>query len=98
MILQKSGYSTRQIFSNLALGVFDGIDSALWCYAFATIIFSQLLSQFLPLGLVIMLGGWALLSIFILLTSKAPVHMVNIDEQAVVIIGSMNRRLLREMT
>ncbi len=90
MIFQKTGYDSNTFFANAALGVFDGIDSVLWCYAFATIVFSGVLAVFLPLGLVIMLGGWGVLSIFVALTSRAPVHMIAIDEQAVVIIGSIS--------
>ena len=97
MQLQKSGYSSNQLIANLALGVFDGIDSALWCYAFSAIIFSHLLSPFLPLGLIIILVGWAALSIAVALTSKVPVHMVNIDEQAVVIIGAIAVLMMETM-
>ncbi len=97
MQLQTTGYSHRNLVANLALGIFDGIDSALWCYAFAAIIFTHLLSPFLPLGLIIILGGWAVLSISVALTSKAPVHMVNIDEQAVVIIGAIAVLMMQSM-
>jgi len=90
MTLQKTGYDSNTFLANAALGVFDGADSVLWCYAFASIVFSGVLTIFLPLGLVIMLGGWALLSIFVALTSRAPVHMIAIDEQAVVIVGSIS--------
>jgi SulP family sulfate permease len=97
MQLQTTGYSRHQLTANLALGIFDGIDSALWCYAFSAIIFSHLLSPFLPLGLIIILGGWAALSISVALTSKVPVHMVNIDEQAVVIIGAISLLMMDSM-
>jgi SulP family sulfate permease len=89
MILRNNGYESDTLLANAALGVFDGIDSVLWCYGFAAIIFTGTLSAFLPLGLAILLGGWALLSIAVALTSRAPVHMIAIDEQAVVIIGSI---------
>lgn len=68
----------------------------LWCYAFATIIFSSALAVFLPLGLAIMLGGWVILSISVALTSRAPVHMIALDEQAVVIIGSISVVMVAE--
>ena len=90
MIFRKTGYDSDTFFTNAALGIFDGIDSVLWCYGFAAIIFTGTLSIFLPLGLVILLGGWALLSICVALSSRAPVHMIAIDEQAVVIIGSIS--------
>ncbi len=89
MIFQRHGYERDRLFSNLALGFFDGIDSVLWCYAFAIIIFTGSLAVFLPLGVGILLGGWALLSICVAITSRVPVHMIAIDEQAVVIIGSI---------
>ena len=89
MELRRSGYSKKSLLSNISLGVFDGISSSLWCYAFATIIFASTLSAFLPLGLVIILGGWGLLTLLVALTSKANVHMASIDDQAVVIIGSI---------
>jgi sulfate permease, SulP family len=97
MQLQKSGFSGNQLVANLALGIVDGLDSALWCYAFSAIIFTHLLSPFLPLGLIILLGGWAALSTIIALTSKAPVHMANIDEQAVVIIGAIAGLMMDSM-
>jgi len=94
VILQKTGYESETFFTNAALGMFDGIDSVLWCYGFAAIIFTGALSVFLPLGLPILLCGWALLSIVVALTSRAPVHMVALDEQAVVIIGSISLLML----
>lgn len=96
MILQKTGYDSKTFFANAALGMFDGIDSVLWCYGFAAIIFTGALSVFLPLGLPILLLGWALLSITVALTSRAPVHMIAIDEQAVVIIGSISMLLVAD--
>ena len=96
MILQKTGYDSKTFFSNAALGLFDGIDSVLWCYGFAAIIFSGVLSVYLPLGLTIVLCGWALLSIVVALTSRAPVHMIAIDEQAVVILGSIAFLMIEE--
>ena len=90
MIFRKHGYDSKTFVTNAALGIFDGIDSVLWCYGFAAIIFTGALSVFLPLGLVILLSGWALLSICVAVTSRAPVHMIAIDEQAVVIIGSIS--------
>ena len=96
MKLQKTGYDSNTFLTNAALGMFDGIDSVLWCYGFAAIIFTGALSVFLPLGLPILLCGWALLSIVVALTSRAPVHMIAIDEQAVVIIGSISLVLLEQ--
>jgi SulP family sulfate permease len=89
MMIQKTGYRTDTFFSNIALGITDGIDGALWAYVFATIIFSGALSVFLPVGLLIILGGWAIVSLLVTVTSKLKVHVVAIDEQAVVIFGSI---------
>ena len=59
MKLQKTGYDSNTFLTNAALGMFDGIDSVLWCYGFAAIIFTGALSVFLPLGLPILLFGVA---------------------------------------
>ena len=87
----------KSFLPDAALGFFDGVDSVLWCYAFATIIFVGVLEVYLPLGVFIFLGGWALLSIFVALSSRETVHMIAIDEQAVVIIGSLSLVLVAEM-
>ena len=70
------------------LGLFDGIDSALWGYGFATILFAGALTPFLPLGVTIILLGWGLLGLFVAVTSANPVHIASIDEQGVVILAS----------
>lgn len=89
MILQKDGYGARALISNIALGLTDGLESALWSYVFATIVFSGALSIFVPVGLWIILAGWAVVSILVALTSYIKIHFVSIDEQAVVILGSI---------
>lgn len=85
------------MFADVSLGIFDGLDNALWCYAFATVIFAGALAQFLPLLVVILLCGWAMLGIFVALTSEKPVHIVSIDEQAVVILTSIAALLVLHM-
>ncbi len=97
MMLQKTGYETDDFFSNVALGVSDGLDGALWSYVYATIIFSGALSVFIPVGLTIILFGWAIVSIFITLTSRLKVHVVAIDEQSVVIFGAIGMLLVTQM-
>jgi SulP family sulfate permease len=94
---QKSGYKSKSLVSDLALGFFDGIDNALWCYGFAAIIFSGALAGFMPLMLVLMLVGWSLVGIFIAMTSRAPVHLINLDEQAVVILSTIGGLMVAEM-
>ena len=74
--------------SDSALGVFDGMDSALWGYGFATILFAGALTPFLPLGVTIVLLGWGLIGLFVGLTSASRVHIASVDEQGVVILAS----------
>ncbi|MEQ9490652.1 MAG: SulP family inorganic anion transporter [Alphaproteobacteria bacterium] len=89
MKLQKDGYGAKALVSNIALGLTDGLESALWSYVFATIVFAGALSIYVPVGLWIILAGWAVVSIFVALTSYIKIHFVSIDEQAVVILGSI---------
>jgi SulP family sulfate permease len=87
--LRTTGYRSKSLFSDITLGVFDGLDNALWCYAFATVIFAGALAQFLPLLVVILLCGWAVLGLFVAFTSEKDLHIVSLDEQAVVILASI---------
>jgi len=87
--IRTSGYKSKSLFADVSLGIFDGLDNALWCYAFATVIFAGAMAQFLPLLVVILLCGWAVLGIFVALTSKKHLHIVSLDEQAVVILASI---------
>jgi SulP family sulfate permease len=94
---QRNGYKSKSLVSDLALGFFDGIDNALWCYGFAAIIFSGALAGFMPLMLALMLVGWSLVGILIAVTSRAPVHLINLDEQAVVILSTIGGLMVAEM-
>ena len=87
--IRTSGYRSKSITADVSLGIFDGLDNALWCYAFATVIFAGVMAQFLPLLIVILLCGWAVLGIFVAVTSEKRVHIVSLDEQAVVILSSI---------
>src|SRR5210317_1262059 len=87
--LRTTGYRSKSITADVSLGIFDGLDNALWCYAFATVIFAGVMAQFLPLLIVILLCGWAMLGIFVAVTSEKQVHIVSLDEQAVVILASI---------
>ena len=87
--LRTSGYRSKSLFADVSLGIFDGLDNALWCYAFATVIFAGVMAQFLPLLIVILLVGWAILGVFVAVTSEKRVHIVSLDEQAVVILASI---------
>jgi SulP family sulfate permease len=92
-----SGYRSKSLFADVSLGVFDGLDNALWCYAFATVIFAGAMAQFLPLLIVILLCGWAVLGIFIAVTSEKHLHIVSLDEQAVVILASIAGLMVIQM-
>ena len=85
------------MFADVVLGVFDGLDNALWCYAFATVIFAGALAPFLPLLVVILLCGWAMLGVYVALSSEKRVHIVSLDEQAVVILASIASLLVLHM-
>lgn len=94
---QKTGYKSKSLVTDLALGFFDGVDNSLWCYGFAAIMFSGALAGFMPLILMFMLVGWSIVGIFIAVTSRAPVHLINLDEQAIVIISTIGGLMVAEM-
>ena len=92
-----TGYQSESLFADVSLGIFDGLDNALWCYAFATVIFAGAMAQFLPLLVVILLCGWAVLGIFVAVTSEKSLHIVSLDEQAVVILASIAGLMVASM-
>ena len=92
-----TGYRSKSLFTDIALGVSDGLDSILWSFAFASIIFTGALSVFMPVGILSLLLGWALLSIFVVMTSQASMHMASIDEQAVVILATIGALMVAEL-
>lgn len=94
---QKTGFASRSLFSDIALGVFDGIDNALWCYGFAAIIFAGALSVYMPLMLGLLLVGWSIMGILTAVTSGARVHLINLDEQAVVILSTIGALMVAQM-
>jgi sulfate permease, SulP family len=89
MLIPTDGYRSNSLLSDITLGAVDGLDGALWGYAFATIIFSGVLSVFLPVGILVILCGTAVAVITTTLLCKLPVYMVAPDEQAIVIIGAI---------
>ena len=97
LTLRTSGYRSKSLPADLALGLFDGLDNALWCYAFATVIFAGALAPFMPLLVTVLLVGWTLLAVFVALTSARPVHVVSLDEQAVIILASVAGLLVAHM-
>lgn len=94
---QTTGYKSKSLVSDVALGIFDGIDNGLWCYAFTAIIFFGALSGYMPLFVVIMLSGWAILGVYIATTSQAPVHVIRVDEQGTVILSTIGLLLITHM-
>jgi SulP family sulfate permease len=95
--IQTSGFRSKSLFADVSLGIFDGLDNALWCYAFATVIFAGALAPFLPLLVVILLCGWAMLGVYVAVTSEKRLHIVSLDEQAVVILASIAGLLVVHM-
>lgn len=95
--LQRSGYRSDSLGSDIFLGVTDGLDSALWCYVCASIIFIGPLATFLPVGILSALVGWILLSVVVSLTSREPLHIATLDDQAIVIFGAISALMIVEM-
>ena len=89
MTLPKNGYRPKSLMADVSLGLFDGLDNALWCYGFASVIFAGAMAPFLPLLITILLCGWALLGIYVAVTSRKSLHVVSLDEQAVVILAAI---------
>lgn len=97
VMLRKDGFRPRSLLADLSLGLFDGLDNALWCYAFASVIFAGAMAPFLPLLVGILLCGWALLAVWVALTSAKRLHVVGLDEQAVVILASISGLMVLNM-
>jgi SulP family sulfate permease len=95
--LPTTGYRPKSLVADVSLGVFDGLDNALWCYAFASVIFAGAMAPFLPLLIGILLCGWALLGVYVALTSSKSLHVVSLDEQAVVILASISGLLVAHL-
>ena len=87
--LQRSGYRSAALGTDLSLGLVSGLSLSLWSYVYAAIVFVGPLSAFLPVGILAMLLGWVLVSVFVVLTSREPLHIATTDDQAVVIFGSI---------
>ena len=95
--LPTSGYRPKSMTADVSLGLFDGLDNALWCYAFASVIFAGAMAPFLPLLIGILLCGWALLGVYVALTSRKSLHVVGLDEQAVVILAAISGLLVAHL-
>jgi SulP family sulfate permease len=97
LTFQTTGYQPKSMLGDIALGLFKGIDNGLWAYGFAAIIFAGALSAFMPVMLVIVLVGWALMGVFTAITSSVRVHLVNMDEQAIVILSTIAGLMVTQM-
>ena len=69
-LFQRTGYRSKDLFADFALGLSDGLDISLRCYVYASIIFASALSVYMPVGILIMLLGWVLVSVWVTLTSR----------------------------
>ncbi len=96
-LFQRSGYRSKDLFADLALGLSDGLDISLWCYVYASIIFAGALSVYLPVGILVILLGWVLVSLWVSLTSREPLHVCNPDDQAIVIFGAITALMVNAM-
>ena len=94
MKFQTTGYRSKSILTDVGLGIFEGVDNALWCYAFATVLFAGVFTSFLPLLVVLLLCGWALTILFVSTTSATKLHIMKLDEQAIVILASVGGLLV----
>lgn len=87
--LRRSGYRSLDLPADLTIGMVYGLSLSLWSYVYAAIVFAGPLSIFLPTGILVMLSGWVLVSVWMVLTSREPLHTATTDDQAVVILGAV---------
>jgi SulP family sulfate permease len=87
--LQRDGYRSGHLATDLSLGLVSGLSLSLWSYVYAAIVFVGALSVYLPVGILVMLIGWVAVSVWVVLTSREPLHIATTDDQAVVIFGSI---------
>lgn len=95
--LQRNGYRSARLATDLSLGMVSGLSLSLWSYVYAAIVFAGALSVFLPVGILVMLSGWVVVSVFVVLTSREPLHIATTDDQAVVIFGSIAALMVSAM-
>lgn len=95
--LQRNGWRSRDLLTDIGLGLVSGVSMSLWSYVYAAIVFVGVLSVYLPVGILAMLLGWVLVSVWVALTSREPLHIANTDDQAVVIFGSVSALLVAAM-
>lgn len=95
--LQRSGYRSRNLPTDITLGLVSGLSLSLWSYVYAAIVFVGALSLYLPVGILVMLLGWVLVSVWVVLVSREPLHIASTDDQAVVIFGSISALMIASM-
>jgi SulP family sulfate permease len=95
--VQTTGYRPKTLVTDLSLGLINGVDYVLWSYAFASMLFVGGLAGHLPLAITIILISAAIIGGIVAVTSKFPVHIAGLEEQAVAILATvaiaMNARM-----
>jgi SulP family sulfate permease len=95
--IQTHGYRSKSLSADILLGTVFGLDNVLWSYTFASLIFVDALSAYLPLGIALLLVSGAIVGTTVALTSKIPVHVVSAEEGVVAVLGTvavaMNARM-----
>ncbi len=87
--IQTTGYRPKSMASDLILALVPGIDYILWGYAFAALVFTGGLANYLPLAVTLMLVSCALVGITVACTSTFAVNVAGIEEQAVAILATI---------
>ncbi|NRB72508.1 MAG: SLC26A/SulP transporter family protein [Xanthomonadales bacterium] len=80
---------SRPVFKDVLIGVCDGLDSTLWAYGFAAILFAGSFINYMPQGVSLILAAWGLLGLWVALTSVSRMHVASIDDQSVVILAML---------
>jgi len=87
--VQTTGYRPKRLATDLSLGLINGVDYVLWSYAFASMLFVGELAGHLPLAIKVVLISAATIGGIIAVTSKFPVHIAGLEEQAVAILATV---------
>jgi SulP family sulfate permease len=85
-----TGYRPQNIATDLPLGFINGLDTILWCFTASSLIFTGILSGYLPLAITLSLISTAILATVIATTSNYPVNIANVAEQGVVILATIS--------
>jgi len=96
-LFARSGFRSKNLFTDIVLGAGSGLNMSLWCYVYAALIFTGALSAFLPVGILSILMGWILIGAWVALTSDDPLHIALPDDQGIVIFGSIAALMVSTM-